>query len=57
MVRHFGSHDRIKDSAYYQWLPHSGEDLRDFPLYFHYINLIPDTEEHELITDLYLPMK
>ena len=60
VVRHLGSHDRIKDSAYYlyrEWLPHSGEDLRDFPLYFHYINLIPDTAEHELITDLYLPLK
>ncbi len=60
VVRHFGSHDNIKDSAYYlyrEWLVHSGEDLRDFPLYFHYINLIPDTVEHELITDLYLPLK
>ncbi|MHB1285572.1 MAG: GyrI-like domain-containing protein [Leptospirales bacterium] len=38
-------------------MPESGEDLRDFPLYFHYLNLITETPEHELITDIYLPLK
>lgn len=59
-VRHLGSHDRIDEAAYYlyrDWLPESSEELRDFPIFFHYINLIPDTPEHELITDLYLPLK
>ena len=48
------------ESAYYlyrEWLPTSGEDLRDFPLFFHYLNLIPETPEHELLTDVYLPLK
>lgn len=60
VVRHFGVHDRIGEVAYYlyrDWLPQSGEELRDFPLYFHYLNLIPETPEHELLTDVYLPLK
>lgn len=60
VVRHLGSHDRIGDSARYlyrQWLPDSGEEPRDFPLFFHYLNLIPETAENELITDIYLPLK
>jgi len=60
VVRHYGSTDRISDSAYYlyrEWLPQSGEELRDFPLFFHYLKLMPDTPEPELITDIYLPLK
>ena len=60
-VRHHGTHTRLGESAIYplyrDWLPQSGEELRDFPLYFHYLNLLPDTPEHELITDVYLPLK
>ena len=60
VVRHFGSHDRIGESAIYlyrEWLPKSGEDLRDFPIFFHYLNLIPETPEHDLVTDIHLPLK
>ncbi|MDD2700881.1 MAG: AraC family transcriptional regulator [Sideroxydans sp.] len=60
VVRHQGSHQRIGEAAYYlyrDWLPNSGEELRDFPLFFHYLNLMPDTPEHELLTDVYLPLK
>ncbi|MBK6355695.1 MAG: AraC family transcriptional regulator [Betaproteobacteria bacterium] len=59
-VRHNGSHTRIGESIYplyRNWLPESGEELRDFPLYFHYLNLMPETPEHELVTDIYLPLK
>lgn len=59
-VCHHGSTDRISDSAYYlyrEWLPRSGEELRDFPLFFHYVKRIPDTPEHEQVTDVYLPLK
>lgn len=59
-VRHHGSHEGLDEVAYYlyrDWLPESGEELRDFPLFFHYLNLIPETPEHELITDVYLPLK
>jgi len=60
VLRHFGSHDRIGESAYYlyrEWLPASGEELRDFPLFFQYLNLIPETPEHKLVTDIHLPLK
>jgi AraC family transcriptional regulator len=60
VVRHHGSTDRISDSVYYlyrEWLPQSGEELRDFPLFFHYVKRIPDTPEHEQVTDVYLPLK
>jgi AraC family transcriptional regulator len=59
-LRHVGSHDRIKESIYYlyrDWLPGSGEELRDFPLFFQYLNLMPETPELELVTDIYLPLK
>jgi AraC family transcriptional regulator len=59
-VRHVGAHERMGDSIYplyRQWLPGSGEELRDFPLYFHYLNLLPDTPAGELLTDIYLPLR
>ena len=59
-IRHLGSHDKMDDKIrmlYSQWLPQSGEQLRDFPCYFHYINLFPQVAEHQLITDIYLPLK
>jgi len=60
VVRHLGSHERIGESIYplyREWLPRSGEEPRDFPLVFHYVNLLPETPEHELITDVYLPLR
>lgn len=59
-VRHFGSHETIGTTVcglYGKWLPASGEELRDFPCFFHYINLFPEVAEHELMTDIYLPLK
>lgn len=60
VVRHHGAHEHMGPciyALYRDWLPGSGEELRDFPLFFHYLNLIPDTPEHELVTDIYLPLK
>ena len=60
VVRHLGSHDRLAESIYplyREWLPQSGEEVRDYPLFFHYLNLFPDVAEHELVTDIYLPLK
>ena len=60
VVRHHGSHDRLGESIYplyQQWLPESGEELRDFPLFFHYRNLVPETPENELVTDIHLPLR
>jgi len=60
VVRHEGSPDQIAGSVYHlyrNWLPHSGEEPRDFPVYFHYINLKGTIPEHELLTDVHLPLK
>lgn len=60
VIRHLGSHDRLKESIYClyrDWLPDSGEELRDVPMFFHYLNFMPETPELELITDIYLPLK
>ncbi len=60
VVRHTGSLDNISDSVYYlyrDWLPDSEEELRDYPCFFEYLNISANLEEHELITDIYLPLK
>ncbi|MFC1747949.1 GyrI-like domain-containing protein [Pseudomonadota bacterium] len=58
-VRHHGSYETMGSKVCYlygEWLPQSGESLRDFPVFFHYIKTLPETEEHELMTDIYLPL-
>lgn len=60
VVRHHGTRDNLGEAAHYlyrDWLPSSGEEPRDFPLFLHYLNFFPDVPEHELITDVYLPLK
>lgn len=57
---HKGSHDTIGDTVYYlyqKWLPDSGEDLRDFPCFFLYLNFVHEVDECELLTEIYLPIK
>jgi len=59
-VRHSGSHDLIEDGVsflYRDWLPQSGESLRDFPVFFEYLNFVHDVDECDLETDIYLPLK
>jgi AraC family transcriptional regulator len=59
-LRHIGSTDRVSESIYpmyREWLPESGEELRDFPLFFHYLKRVPEVDEHEQVTDIYLPLK
>jgi transcriptional regulator, AraC family len=58
--RHPGSLDNISTTVwamFRDWLPASGETLRDAPVFFHYMNFINDVPEHELLTDIYLPLK
>ncbi len=60
MAIHKGSHDNIGETIYnmYQnWLPESGEELRDFPCFFKYLNFIHEVNEYELLTEVYLPIK
>lgn len=59
LTRHIGSYRNIGETAralYSEWLPGSGEELRDFPLFFQYRSLMPEVEEHALVTDIYLPL-
>lgn len=60
LIRHHGPHEHMGDKIYYlfrDWLPGSGEELRDAPLFTHYLNLRSQVRDHELITDIYLPLK
>jgi AraC family transcriptional regulator len=60
LLRHVGTEDALGNTVnflYATWLPQSGEDLRDFPLYLHRVNMFPDVPEHEWITDVYLPLQ
>lgn len=58
-VRHYGSREHIPAAhwLYGEWLPASGEELRDFPFFFHYVNVGPDVRDNDMITDVYLPLR
>lgn len=60
VTRHIGAYSHLGPSVYYlygQWLPASGEELRDFPCFFHYTSIADNLPEHKQITDIYLPLK
>lgn len=60
VIRHIGSHDTMEEKVYYlykNWLPESNQEIRDFPLFFEYLNFFPEVAENDLITDIYLPIK
>ena len=60
VLRHIGSDDSLGAAlafVYAQWLPQSGEEPRDFPLYFQRITFFPDVPEPEAIIDVFLPLK
>lgn len=59
LARHLGSRARNAAAVflYREWLPQSGESVGDFPIFFHYVNVGPDVKEHDMITDVYLPLK
>lgn len=59
-VRHIGSHEtlqlKVKD-IYRSWLPATQEGRRDAPLFFEYLNFLPEVAETELMTDIYFPLR
>jgi AraC family transcriptional regulator len=60
VLRHIGSDDTLGQSISYlyaEWLPQSGEEPRDFPLYLQRVRFFPDVAEHEAMTDIFLPLK
>jgi AraC family transcriptional regulator len=42
---------------YRDWLPDSGEEPGDFPLFCQRVTFYPDVPEHQTATDLFLPLK
>lgn len=60
VVRHIGSPDHIGETIYpiyRDWLPASGEELRDHPLFFHYLSAYPETPQDQWQTDVYVPLQ
>ena len=60
LLRHRGSDDQLGRSImhlYATWLPTSGEELRDFPLFMQRLKFFPDVPDGEAETDIYLPLK
>ena len=60
VLRHIGSDDTLDQSVAYlyaEWLPASGEALRDAPLLFQRVRFYPDVPEHEAVTDVLLPLR
>lgn len=59
-LRHVGSDDGFAATfewLYEEWLPASGQEPRDFPLFLQRVKFFPDVPEHEAVTDVYLPLK
>jgi AraC family transcriptional regulator len=60
LLRHLGSDDQLGRSIRYlyaNWLPSSGEETRDFPLFMQRVKFFPDVADSEAITDIYLPLR
>ena len=59
VARHLGSRENVAAATYLyeSWLPGSGEKLRGFPIFFHYVNVGPGITEQDMITDVYLPLE
>jgi AraC family transcriptional regulator len=59
LARHLGSraHNTAAVLLYREWLPQSGEALGNFPIFFHYVNVGPEVQDADMITDVYLPLK
>ena len=60
VLRHIGTDDTLADTfacLYREWLPGSGEELRDYPLFLQRLSVFPDVPDHEAGLDMYLPLK
>lgn len=59
VLRQTGSSDDLRPAISYlyrEWLPRSGREPRDFPIFAQRVTLFPDVPEHEAITDVFLPL-
>jgi AraC family transcriptional regulator len=59
LLRHTGSDDHLGRSImhlYSAWLPTSGEEPREFPLFMQRVKFFPDVADGDAVTDIYLPL-
>lgn len=60
VLRHVGADESLEAAIRYlyaEWLPASGEELRDYPLFLQRLSFFPDVPEHEAVKDVFLPLK
>jgi AraC family transcriptional regulator len=60
VLRVVGYTDNLEPAAlflYRDWLPASGEEARDFPIYCQRLSFFPEVPEHETVADVFLPLK
>ena len=61
VLRYPGNTNNLEPAALYlyrDWLPASGEEARDFPMYSRrHLSLIPGVGAHEVVVELFLPLK
>ncbi|MFL5010260.1 GyrI-like domain-containing protein [Rhizobium sp.] len=60
VLRVVGNTDNLEPAALYlyrDWLPASGEEARDFPIYCQRLSFFPEVAEHEAVAELFLPLK
>lgn len=61
VLRYPGNTNNLEPAATYlyrEWLPASGEEARDFPVYCRRrLALIPEVPAHEVVVELFLPLK
>lgn len=59
VLRHIGSDDGLEVAIrilYEHWLPESGCEVRDAPLFLQRVSFFPDVAESEAIMDIFLPL-
>lgn len=61
VLRYPGNTNNLEPAALYlyrDWLPASGAEARDFPMYCkRWLSLIPEVAAHEVVVELFLPLK
>ncbi|WP_374337004.1 GyrI-like domain-containing protein [Leeia sp.] len=60
VLRHIGPDEQLEGAIlhlYRHWLPGSGAQLRDAPLFLQRVCLFPDVPAHEAVTDIFLPIQ
>ena len=60
VLRVVGNTDNLEPAArflYRDWLPASGAEARDFPLYCQRLAFFPDVPENEAVAELFLPLQ